>query len=297
MFGGLWHTVTATVGIFVEMTHVPVNPLSREPIKREAWWEPVFHIVFVTAVAIVIMSRIARTSSFWTVTGVCNVAMTIVLLGFCIAGARNAGSNHQRLGFPERSKWNYGYSLMVFLGLPLKLTAFDAGAHMAEETRHPAKTVPRSLYTAAIIHFTLVYVTVVTFMFALTPQTGPLVTTSGSLLVPLMLELKFSLQWLYTIAILIICISCTQLISGIVVCSRFLFAVARDQGIPFAKYLRKTWKGEPVVSNISMLIVPYLSLTAWFYSSSKNTNYYMLLNAVSYWVPCIPYVSRFDTHS
>lgn len=279
------------MGIFIEMTHVPVNPLSRQPLKREVWWEPVFHIVIVTAVALVIMSRVARTSSFWIVSGICNVAMTLVLLGFCIAGARSVGSNHQPLGFPDRSKWNYSFSLMMFLGLPSKLTAFDAGAHMAEETRHPAKTVPRSLYTAAIIHFTLVYVTVVTFMFALTPATGPLVTTSGSLLVPLMLQLKFGLQWLYTIAILIICISCTQLISGIVVCSRFLFAIARDQGIPFSQYLKRTWKNEPWVSSVSMLIVSYLSLTAWFYSTSGNNNYYLLLNAISYWVPCIPYVS------
>lgn len=273
------------------MTHVPVNPLSRQPLKREVWWEPVFHVVFVTAVAIVMGSRIARKSSFWIVTGICNVAMTIVLLGFCIAAARNAGSGHQRLGFPERSKWNFGYSMMIFLGLPLKLTAFDAGAHMAEETRHPAKTVPRSLYTAAIIHFTLVYVTVVTFIFALTPMTGPLVTTSGSLLVPLMLELKFSIQWLYTIGILIICIACTQLISGVVVCSRFLFAVARDHGIPFSNILTKTWRGEPCFCNMSMIVVSYLSLTAWFYSIPDNNNYYLLLNAVSYWVPCIPYVS------
>lgn len=81
----------------------------------------------------------------------------------------------------------------------------------------------------------------------------------------------------------------TQVLASTVITSRFIFALARDNGIPFSKLLVKTSKHkEPWVAMTCLLASLYVSCVGWFVN---RDNYYGLLQAFNFYFICIPYVS------
>lgn len=202
-----------------------------------------------------------------------------------------ARRKHRRpLGFPTRSSWTKSFPYMIFMGMPTKFIPFDAAAHMSEETRNPAKVVPRSLYVSAAIHFSLVYATVTCFIFALSTEdfsTQLFVESGNSCIIPLAAILKFTPKVLAGLGVIALTLSASQFLATVVICSRFIFAVARDHGLPFSKYLKMTDRHrEPWVANIVLIFIAYLSLTCWFY---ENKHYYQLSQAISTYIPLVCY--------
>jgi amino acid transporter len=82
----------------------------------------------------------------------------------------------------------------------------------------------------------------------------------------------------------------TYVLAAMTVTSRFLFALARDHGIPFAKILAKTDKHkEPWVASLAIVLTMYLGTLAWFLNEA---NWYNLLLASGFWLIDIAYVRR-----
>lgn len=288
---GLFHAAKGCTQTYTTLAGVPMTQDNwglPSVVHEELWWNPVFQIILVSIVAIILVTRLSRRSSFWVVVGIFNILVVLMFMGLYIAGITRSPSRRV-LNFPGRKDWNMSYAYMIFMGMPTKFIPFDAAAHMSEETRNPAKNVPRSLYVSAAIHFSLVYVTVCCFIFALGfPYAAELFNASGkSCIIPLFAILNLGPMVLAGLGIIALALSASQFLATVVICSRFIFAVARDQGLPFSKYLKMTDRHrEPWVANLVLIFIAYLSLTCWFYDTKY---YYQLSQTISTYIPCVCY--------
>jgi len=61
-----------------------------EAYEEKAWWKPVFHIILVSFVALVMLTRVARTSSFWIFCGIYTLFLYIAALLSLIWCAKKA---------------------------------------------------------------------------------------------------------------------------------------------------------------------------------------------------------------
>lgn len=88
----------------------------------------------------------------------------------------------------------------------------------------------------------------------------------------------------------IIATLCTtsQVLASTVITSRFIFALARDKGIPFSRFFVITNKHkEPWAAMITLLLAMYLSTTGWLVN---RENYYGLVQGFQFYFITIPYV-------
>jgi amino acid transporter len=94
---------------------------------------------------------------------------------------------------------------------------------------------------------------------------------------------------IWAFAILATLASTTQVVAATVITSRFIFALARDKGIPFSKLLVTTNKHkEPWVAMAALLVSMYLATTGWLVN---RRNFYSLLHAFHFYFINVPYVS------
>lgn len=290
---GLFHAAKGCTQTYVTLAGVPSKVVENNwfapvPIDPKLWWNPVFQIIIVSIVTIILLTRLSRRSSFWVVLGIFNIVVVLMFLGMYATGVARAPTRRS-LGFPSRDSWNMSFAYMIFMGMPTKFIPFDAAAHMSEETRNPAKNVPRSLYVSAAIHFALVYATVCCFIFALSNENAltAFKWSGNSCIIPLAVILGFSPKTLAGLGIIALALSASQFLATVVICSRFIFAVARDQGLPFSKYLKMTDRHrEPWVANLVLVFIAYLSLTCWLYDWRY---YYQLSQTISTYIPCVCY--------
>lgn len=81
-----------------------------------------------------------------------------------------------------------------------------------------------------------------------------------------------------------------QILSTTVVTSRFIFALARDRGIPFSILFVRTDKHrQPWVAVVALLLGLCLSTVGWLL---PHAEYDALLTAVNFYFTTIPYVSN-----
>ncbi|CAK9782617.1 hypothetical protein CC85DRAFT_284014 [Cutaneotrichosporon oleaginosum] len=293
----LFGVTTSLTAIYVSMSGKKFNTLTGLALEPEQWWEPVFYLSLVAFVAILTITRVARTGWFWIGAGVFNVILIILVYAMLITCAvkipKNPGfvimkENHgpKNWGFPLRKNWIYGFSRMIFMGLPLRVTAVDAPIHMAEETRHPSRTVPRVLWTTTIFHHVNIYATVIMYMLIVTPITLGL----GALfpIVPMGELMEIGKSGILGIAIIAALSTITQVLASTLITSRFIFALARDKGIPFSKLMATTDKHkEPWVAMVALLLAMFLSTTGWLVN---HNNYTSLLHAFHFYFINVPYV-------
>ncbi|BEI86749.1 hypothetical protein CcaverHIS002_0700950 [Cutaneotrichosporon cavernicola] len=195
------------------------------------------------------------------------------------------GNPPQNWGFPNRKKWIYPLSRMIFMGLPLRVTAIDAPIHMAEETQNPSRTVPRVLWTTCIYHYINVYILVILYIVFLIPVTNGLYATFP--VVPLGGIMDIGKSGILAFAILATLCTTTQVLASTLITSRFIFALARDKGIPFSKFLARTDKHkEPWVAMTALLLAMFLATTGWLVN---HQNWFSLLQAFQFYLINIPY--------
>jgi hypothetical protein len=81
----LYHVATSMTQLYILMADVPHNPLTLTPTDPKAWWDPVFHCIVVSVVALVILSRGGRSAPFWIGAGLLNIVIGIMFIGFIVA--------------------------------------------------------------------------------------------------------------------------------------------------------------------------------------------------------------------
>ncbi|KLT41835.1 hypothetical protein CC85DRAFT_292432 [Cutaneotrichosporon oleaginosum] len=264
------------------------------PLDYQKWWEPVFYLAIVTFVAVLCLTRVARNGTFWIVAGAFNVAITIAVYGLLIACAvrlKTTPSLRKDImplnwGFPRKKMFPYSLSRMIFMGIPIKVMAVDCPVHMAEETRNPSRTVPRVLWTTTMFNFINIYICVTLFIVIVVPWSQGAYGLSP--IVPIGMILNLSPGATGTLGILASLCATLQIVASIMATSRFIFALARDHGIPFSRFLVKTDKHkEPWVAMVVLIASLFLSTTCWLVNRQR---YWALNQAWTFYFINFPYV-------
>ncbi|GMK58997.1 hypothetical protein CspeluHIS016_0700120 [Cutaneotrichosporon spelunceum] len=257
------------------------------------WAEPVLQLLLIALAAIVSLTRVGRNQYFWAIAGVYNIVMGLVWLGF-LAHMAVAIKNDPVLkaqvtpnnwGFPTSSEWTHSFARMIFVGLPLRVTAMDASVHMAEETKSPSRTVPRVLLLTSLVHYTIIYVLVAMQITIVVPLTQNMFLDNPFISSDIVLKMS---KAEFAVATAFMAIpNAIQIISATIVTSRFIFALARDRALPFSTLFEKTDKHkQPWVAVVTVLLSLCLSTIGWVLPSSW---YPSLLTSISFYLINIPY--------
>lgn len=141
--------------------------------------------------------------------------------------------------FTDGGNWgNIGLSCLVGMLSPIfSFIGPDSAVHMSEEIRDSSLVLPRAMIWTCLINGTLGFVMLVTFCFCLgnvddilsNPDVMPFVQT-------FFIATNSNVGTSFMTAILIILTIC-GCISNVATASRQMFAFARDDGLPFSKFL------------------------------------------------------------
>ncbi|CAK9785795.1 hypothetical protein CC85DRAFT_303523 [Cutaneotrichosporon oleaginosum] len=267
---------------------------SGTPVVKPPWAEPVLQLALVALAGLVCLTRLGRSKTFWMVMGSyvqCSILLWIILLIVMSTKLKSVPElkalvRPLDLGFPTRSQWLYSFSRMIFMSLPLRVTAMDCSIHMAEETQSPSRTVPRVLWLTSALHYVGFYVTMTLHILIVVPftqekfQDNPYI--ASSIILGMNKAQTIALSVVMTIPVVL------QVMCSTIVTSRFIFALARDRGLPFSDLLVRTDKHrQPWVALVGVLLILCISVCG---QAVPQKPYYTLLITVNFYFINIPYM-------
>ena len=141
--------------------------------------------------------------------------------------------------FNDYGGWgNYGVSALVgLLAAMIPLLGADAAVHMSEELRDASRNLPRSMIWTTVINGALGLIMLITFCFTLGNIDAAIDTTTGYAFIEVFYNATGSKAGTTVMSSLIIFMQMFCNLSIVATSSRQLFAFARDQGVPFAKWV------------------------------------------------------------
>ncbi|KAF2218521.1 amino acid/polyamine transporter I [Elsinoe ampelina] len=141
-------------------------------------------------------------------------------------------------------------------------TAVDTAAHMSEEVKDAAVTIPKAMMATYIINFLLLFPGMVTVAYHI-PDLAEALDDPTTYPAIYVLRPAMSIGWMSgLLAVITLLLLCSNIVYLAAV-SRDLFAFARDQGLPFSKWLSTvdSKRNIPVhASQFSSVIATLLSL-------------------------------------
>ncbi|KAG0139273.1 hypothetical protein CROQUDRAFT_666734 [Cronartium quercuum f. sp. fusiforme G11] len=180
----------------------------------------------------------ARSPTFWKIAGVVNVFATVSIFVSLLATAK-----HQRsfvstfTAYENRSPFKSASWVFLYGSAVSGLTiGSEPAAHLSEETKDAAKTVPRVIFWSMVVSAVVGLLMNIVLVKTLAPVHH---RTPGTLPV---LDLVF---WHCPERVAQFIVSCISImmffedLSQTLVATRFYWALARDNAIPFAKYWRQ----------------------------------------------------------
>ena len=142
-------------------------------------------------------------------------------------------------------------------------SGMDASAHMAEETQNPSRNVPNAMVAAMALTYVLGYISMILLLLAISPQDAA-DAADASFTVGFILTRAISVSGAIPICVLLIVVLHLQVMAQLQATSRFVFALARDNALPFSQSIRRTNSSkQPVIANwvVIGLSAPFCVLT------------------------------------
>lgn len=128
-------------------------------------------------------------------------------------------------------------------------TGADASAHMSEETQNPSRNVPKAMTTAVIATYVLTYISTILLLLSVKPEDAELITRQAFPVGHILIK-AINFKAAVAICTLLIIVMCLQVQAQLQAASRFTFAVARDNALPFSEAIKYTNKAkQPVVAH------------------------------------------------
>jgi len=123
---GLYGGAIGISSLYVMMRGLPIT-ITGEALHPEEWWNPVWYILLITVAAVLVLSRVARTNTFWIVSISLDMVYWVMALALiCYGGWLKRGlSKGISLGFPNKKNWKHSPAFTIFTALPLKMVAID----------------------------------------------------------------------------------------------------------------------------------------------------------------------------
>ncbi|GAA5900155.1 hypothetical protein JCM6882_002628 [Rhodosporidiobolus microsporus] len=189
---------------------------------------------------LVVSSRISRSPWLWRICGglivvfFLTINITILAQADTIRSAKYVFTSYNNeTGFTSRS-----YVYMLGWVLTCVATGMEASAHMAEDTKRPARTVPLAMFWSTAVSYLLGWMSICVLLS--TMQRDGI----DSNLQPSIALIANSIPRSYTTLILVFVLLSFlfQAIAQLLATSRFIFALARESALPFSNFFRRLSK-------------------------------------------------------
>ncbi|KEF58804.1 uncharacterized protein A1O9_03647 [Exophiala aquamarina CBS 119918] len=179
-----------------------------------------------------ILNRWNEFALFWSITGCLVVSITLLATG------EKTSAQFVFTDFSNSTGWNDGMAWMLgLLQSALSLIGFDAVAHLTEEMKTPQRDSPQAMVAAVAIGGTTGIVFILVMLFSLVDPDTILATKTNSPVVELIYQATGSRAG----TVVLSCALAVCFVNGTNGCvtsgSRLLWAMARDNGSPFSKFL------------------------------------------------------------
>ncbi|EGF99036.1 uncharacterized protein MELLADRAFT_113068 [Melampsora larici-populina 98AG31] len=205
-------------------------------------------------------TRPARSPLAWKIAGVLNLVLSAAI---CIALLATAKHQHpfRQLFTRFDNHTSFKSKLWIFIYGAANSTlsvGSEPAAHLSEETKDAAAVVPRVFFWSTIFSYlTALVMNVVVFKTLVpghyhTPSTWPIID---------LIFLHCPKPVAQFIVVCLIIVMFLEDMSQLLTAGRFLWALARDNAIPFPKYWRKTSTGFRIPRRATALLVGLSMLT------------------------------------
>ncbi|KPM45643.1 hypothetical protein AK830_g914 [Neonectria ditissima] len=181
-----------------------------------------------------ILNRWNEGALYWSIASV--VVISIVLL----ATSPKTDAEFVFTNFSNTTGWSDGTAWMLgLLQSALSLIGFDAVAHMTEEMPHPARDAPIAMVAAVLVGGVTGIVFILVLLFCAVDINLLLASSTQSPLTEMIYQATGS-RAAATVLTIAVALCFVNGANGCVTSgSRLLWAMARDNGTPFSKYISK----------------------------------------------------------
>ncbi|CAH7688784.1 amino acid permease-domain-containing protein [Phakopsora pachyrhizi] len=195
---------------------------------------------------------IAHSRRFWKAMGIVVLGLNISSCIVLLTTSRNWKSLSTVLTDIQSPTNNKFWSVLFAWIRATVVMSSESSAHMAEETRNPAKNVPRALFGYGLINIFLGFLT--NLCIALVRLLFPYLGGGGKTVALMFVHLPAPAASFVTIAILIM--SVAQVLSHFVGATRFFWALGRDKALPFGKFWsRASQNGLPTRAAVLVVLI------------------------------------------
>lgn len=125
-------------------------------------------------------------------------------------------------------------------------------AHMSEEVKDAAKSVPRAMISIYLVNFCLNFSAIVTVCYHM-PNVSDALTDATAYPTIYVLRQSMSAGWMTAILVIIVLLLICSNITYLAAVARDLFAFARDQGFPFSTWIAKVDEKRNIPQNACIL--------------------------------------------
>nr|XP_019012267.1 uncharacterized protein I206_03113 [Kwoniella pini CBS 10737]OCF51048.1 hypothetical protein I206_03113 [Kwoniella pini CBS 10737] len=233
--------------------------------KKTPWHMFLFFIAVLLIVGSIGSTAWGRSHRFWLCSGLFGFTMWAVL---CITLLATNATRHRSEDTLSKFYNTTGWSskpYVYLLGWQFTTIASgaDASAHMAEETQNPSRNVPNAMTASVILTYLLGYISIILLLLSIAPEDAATVRLH-SFPFGFILTTAISKSGAITICCLMIVVLHLQVIAQLQASSRFVFALARDNAMPFSDWIRRTNESKnPVFANwlVIALCLPFACMT------------------------------------
>nr|KIR48406.1 amino acid/metabolite permease [Cryptococcus bacillisporus CA1280] len=313
MFSWSWKTARGGIGgergwawilllVTWEIANIVVGTIGLSLNYQEKNWHNfLLFLGILVIVGLIGSTGWGQSHCFWLCSGAFGFSMWLVL---CITLLATNATKHDPGDMFNQFYNTTGWSskpYVYILGWQYTTIASgaDASAHMAEETQNPSRNVPNAMTTSVIATYVLGYISIVLLLLSISPEDAVTVK-SHSFAFGYILTKAISKPGAITICCLMVVVLMLQVLAQLQASSRFVFALARENGMPFSSIIRKTNNHRRPVFAVWLVVIlclPFACLTL----ASESTLYSVLavtactLSYVGYAIPISLYlVSRIN---
>ncbi|KAG6038672.1 hypothetical protein E4U41_003907 [Claviceps citrina] len=251
-----------------------------------AYWHGTLLVMAISLIALAASVYGARFLPRWqNIVFVFHIAAYFAFLAPVWANAPRVESSRVWSGFENLGGWP-SMSLAILIGQMPGITAqvgVDTAAHMAEEVRDAARTIPRVMMMTFAINASLTWLTLITMAYHI-PDVAKALEEPTSYPAISVLKSAMSLPWLNVMLVVMTLLLMFGNLSYLVAVSRDLFAFARDQGLPFSKWISRIDKTRGIPTNACiasagmsvLLSLTYIGSPVAFYAITSLCNVALL---------------------
>nr|XP_019050170.1 amino acid/metabolite permease [Kwoniella bestiolae CBS 10118]OCF29100.1 amino acid/metabolite permease [Kwoniella bestiolae CBS 10118] len=251
----IWEIVNIIAGTMAISFHYQKTP----------WHMFLFFVAVLLIVGTVGSTGWGRSHRFWLCSGIFGFTMWLVL---CITLLATNATKHRSgdtfTTFYNTTGWS-SKPYVYLLGWQFTTIASgaDASAHMAEETQNPSRNVPNAMTASVVCTYVLGYISIILLLLSIAPEDAATVRMH-SFPFGFILTKAISESGAISVCCLMIVVLHLQVIAQLQASSRFVFALARDNAMPFSDWIKKTNKSKvPVLANwlVIALCLPFACMT------------------------------------